>query len=469
MDFSDQFDDTQNDQDSETGSERFQPGTPGFLREQIRKKAKRLGFSDCRFCTAEPPGPEVVAAYEEWLAKGMHGEMAFFVRAKRGRLDLHHRYPWAKSVVVVKYDYANLRPGEEALLSHRVEDHQRQRDAAGAGLLLPRIGRYAAGKDYHDVLKEPLEQLEKHVKKHSPGGNALWYQDTGPILEHVYAERSGIGWTGKHTLTLNRKDGSYFWLAEVVTSLELPPDAPATNHCGTCTACIDACPSGAIVAPYVLDARRCISYVTIEQKAPVASELREKLAGYLFGCDICQEACPYVAKQVARDGHRLLGADWRIEALEGLTLLDVLMLRDPKLEAAVAGSPLFRTGAARLKRNAAFLVGAEKIEGALKGLNNCITHPESVVREACAWALGCFGGTDSMPKARQMLVTHMKRESEDAIREVVIEALARLRAADPAPAEPPKELSQAAVWALEKIAAEGREGELDGNEKPGEE
>lgn len=439
------------------------------LKARVIERALRLGFADCRICSADPPDAKMVAAYEKWLAVGMNGDMQFFERSKRGRLDLHHRFPWAKSVIVLRWDYANARPGEEGQPERDAGGFRSLRTDAGAGSILPRIARYAAGRDYHDQLRDRLLELETYVRKWAPGGHAMWYQDTGPVLEHVYAERAGIGWTGKHTLTLNRTDGSYFWLAEIITSAELPVDAPATNHCGNCTACIDACPTAAIVEPYVLDATKCISYVTIERKDAVAPELRGAMDGYLFGCDVCQEVCPFVQNSVAKQGPRLFSDDWRVGSLEELTLAQVLLLRDPQLLEAVKGTPLERSGAGRLKRNAALVAGTERIEAALKGINHSITHPEAMVREACAWALGCFGGTDSMAAARQMLVTHQKRESDGGIREVVIESLSRLRAADANAANPPAELSQAAVWALEKIAAEGREGELDGNEKPGEE
>jgi epoxyqueuosine reductase len=438
------------------------------LRAKVIEKALRLGFADCRICTADPPDELIVAAYEKWLANGMNGDMGFFERSRRGRLDLKHRFPWAKSVIVLRWDYPNARPGEVGGSGVGASAFREARHATGEGAVLPRIARYAAGRDYHDQLKDRLLELETYVRKWAPGGHAMWYQDTGPVLEHVYAQRAGIGWTGKHTLTLNKSDGSYFWLAEIVTSADLPVDAPATNHCGSCSACIDACPTAAIVEPYVLDATKCISYVTIEHKGPVAPGLRGELDGYVFGCDICQEVCPYVQGQLARQGTKVFADDWQVGTLESLTLMQVLMLRDPQLLEAVKGTPLERTGAARLKRNAALVAGTGQTEAALKGINHCITHPEAMVREACAWALGCFGGTASMAAARQMLVTHQKRESDDGIREVVIESLARLRAADPKPALPPAELSQAAVWALEKIAAEGQDGELDGNERPGE-
>lgn len=424
----------------------------------IKKKARNLGFADCRICAADPPPQEQREALAGWLAAGMHGTMAWFERSADARQDIHARYPWARSIVALRVDYAADRP-------------ELPPDSIG-----PRVARYALAKDYHDVLKEDLERLQHYVARlaeeevrcgggvlptsedgahvgaqraapspaeeqrtrhaaplqgraggaPAPQTEALWYMDTGPLLEHVYAQRSGIGWTGKHTLTLNERDGSWFFIAEIVTSLELAPDAPATNHCGTCTACIDACPTGAIIEPYKLDARRCISYLTIEHKGAIEADMRDKLHGLMFGCDICQEVCPYNRKRDERDGQRLPKDEWRAPDTESLTLDNVLLLPDARLAARLVGTPLHRTGAARLKRNAALIVGAQALENHLKGVVHCITHPEPFVRESCAWALGCFGGTAIAAKARQALSTHQKRETDEPVREVVAQALVRL-------------------------------------------
>ncbi|MCA8938504.1 MAG: tRNA epoxyqueuosine(34) reductase QueG [Planctomycetes bacterium] len=383
--------------------------------EQIKRKARNLGFNACAITNADAPSQEVGQAFETWLEQGMNGTMGWFERSKQARLDIRSRFPWAKSVIVLRADYPSDR------------DPSVPKDS-----ILHRVARYAQGQDYHDYLKPALEKFETYVSRFDDGERergceAKWYQDTGPILEHVYAERAGIGWTGKHTLTLNEKGGSYFFLAEIITSLDLPIDAPAQSHCGTCRACIDACPTDAIVAPYQLDARRCISYLTIEHKGQIEDELRSELAGYVFGCDICQEVCPYNAE--ARVPTRVLDASLQVNELDALTLLDLLMMPDARLETRLEGSPMHRSGAARLKRNAALVAGQERSEDAFKGIVHCITHFEPMVRAACAWALGCYGESSLASKARQALSTHQKRETDQEIRDQVIASLQRLHGA----------------------------------------
>jgi len=393
-----------------------QPASPLDISAQIKRKARNLGFADCRITSADPAPERDQAALFDWLDQGMHGDMRWFERSKKARADIQTRFPWAKSVVVLRCEYA-----ADRLPSPASSDQQ--------SALLSRTARYAQGLDYHEFLAPKLKKLQAIISKFDDGDSsrtgceALWYQDTGPILEHVYAERAGLGWTGKHTLTLNEHAGSYFFLAEVITSLELAPDAPATNHCGTCTACIDACPTDAIFEPYKLDARRCISYLTIEHKEAVAPELRDQLAGLVFGCDICQEVCPYNKKRLERDGPRTIEEEWRAPLVEALTIESVMMKRDSHLLEALAGSPMERTGPARLKRNAALIIGSERMASGLKGLKHCITHHELMVRESCAWALGRFAGTPQAEEARKALVAHQKHESEESIRDVVIEAL----------------------------------------------
>jgi epoxyqueuosine reductase len=407
--------------------------------DAIRRKARNLGFSDCRFAACEPVGEREASAFNDWLVQGMNGTMDWFHKQAEARVDPRLRFPWAKSVIVLRWDYANVRP-------------EVPKDS-----VIGRIARYAATLDYHEQLEGPLEKMQRYVRRFSDkagadasgtGGDeddvgaagqelckALWYQDTGPILEHIHAQRAGIGWTGKHTLTLNEQDGSYFFLAEVVTSLSLPADAPAQDHCGSCTACIDACPTGAIFEPYRLDARRCISYLTIEHPGPVDKDLRPKMAGLFFGCDICQEVCPHNQRSVGKKGERGPSAGWRRPELEALTLGELLLLRDPRLEAAIAGTPLARSGVTRLKRNAAYVAGYERDVAAIKGLVHCLTHPETEVREACVWALGRIGsgsvaqtatGKSAFREVRQALSTHQKRETEEWVRDAVVENLAGL-------------------------------------------
>lgn len=358
----------------------------------IKSKARELGFDDCRICSATPPEAREREAFQRWLDTGMNGTMSWFERSKDARADITTRYPWAKSIVVVRKDYAASRP---------------ELPTASIG---ERTARYALAHDYHESLRAPLQALQDAVLALAPTSEAkaLWYVDTGPLLEHSYSQRSGIGWTGKHTLSLHQEHGSYFFLAEVVTSLELPPDTPATNHCGTCTRCIDACPTRAIIEPYVIDARRCISYLTIEHKGSIAPELRDQLSGYIFGCDICQEVCPWNVKREERDGPRPPAESQRAPNIEALILDDVLKLPDDKLDSLLDGTPLARTGAVRLKRNTLLVAGAEKDTTCFEGVAMCIEHDEALVREAAAWALGGYGGTERAIEARSSMASMMR-------------------------------------------------------------
>lgn len=399
---------------------------PQEIAATIKRKSRNLGFADCRICSADPAPERDVDAMHAWLNQGMHGDMRWYERSKKARADITTRYPWARSMIVLRYDY----PADRLPLPAATH---------AESALLPRIARYAQGLDYHDQLEPKLKKLQSIVRRFDDsdetrsGCEALWYQDTGPVLEHVYAERAGLGWTGKHTLTLDAQAGSYFFLAEIITSLEVPVDPPATNHCGNCTACIDACPTDAIVEPYVLDARRCISYLTIEHKGAIEPEMRDQLHGLLFGCDICQEVCPFNAKRAERDGPRTIEDDWRKPELEALTLERVLMERDARLQSALEGTPMHRTGAARLKRNAALIVGADQLALGLKGIAHCITHHDDFVREACAWALGRFAGTPHAERARKALVAHQKHESDERVRDVIVDALQGFGSGDAQP------------------------------------
>ncbi len=392
------------------------------LHKQIEFLSVRLGFAMCRFCAISDAPADQRSAFGSWLDAGMNGTMGWFGRSAEARIRPHSRFPWAKSIVSLRWDYQTAEPD-----SPPNSDPRRH---AADGSVMPRIARYARGLDYHEVLKPKLEQLETFIKSLAPDTQARWYMDTGPVLEHLHAARAGVGWTGKHTLTLNEHAGSYFFLAEIITSLELPPNPPATDHCGTCTACIDACPTDAIVAPYVLDARRCISYLTIEHKGPIPEQFRGQMAGYLFGCDICQEVCPHVRKQIEREGTRGMTDEWRQQDFADLRLVDVLRFSDKKLAAAIAGTPLERTGVDRLRRNAAMLAGEEKLSELMVGLTEGLRNPNPVVREACIWALSQFAGTASSIESRKALSTHQKRESEDELREKTIEALMRLTGDD---------------------------------------
>jgi epoxyqueuosine reductase len=262
--------------------------------------------------------------------------------------------------------------------------HPPARDAARDDRL-GRIARYAAGEDYHRIMKDKLLELERWIQRDLfPGSGSLWYADTGAILERGWAERAGLGWVGKHAGVLSESLGSWFLLGEVLVDRELVPDAPVAERCGTCARCIDACPTRAIVAPYQVDARLCISYLTIELKGPIPRELRPLIGDWIFGCDICQEACPWNRFAPPAREARL-----HARALEGWSLERFLTLDEPGFLELFATSPIRRADRAGFVRNVCVAMGnrgtrtfAAPLATALAG------DPDALVRGHAAWALG---------------------------------------------------------------------------------
>src|SRR5262245_27036084 len=243
--------------------------TPHALAERVKATARRLGFDLVAIGPADPP--EHGGAFEAWLDAGHAGEMGYLERGRAQRLDPRRVLPGARAVIACALNY-----------------HQ-GREAAGP----PHVSRYAWGVDYHDVMAPRLAALRDDLLAAAPDATGRAYVDTGPVLERELAARAGLGWIGKNTMLLHPTLGSWLFLGVVLTTAELAFDAPLADRCGTCTRCLDACPTGAFVAPYVLDSRRCISYLTIEHRSAIAVELRPHLATMAFGCDICQTVCPW--------------------------------------------------------------------------------------------------------------------------------------------------------------------------------
>ncbi len=333
------------------------------MKEAIRQRARELGFDTCRFTTAEPP--ESAAAFEQWLAAGCHGEMNWLQRNAPKRVDPRQVLAGARSIVSLATSYVRSENAEPT---------------ATRGF----VARYARFEDYHDVLAQQLQALTGLLNRlGGEGTRSLWYVDTGPLLERALAQRAGVGFAGKHTNLVSRELGNFFFLSEIITTLPLEPDAPEKNRCGSCTRCLAACPTGAITAPFKLDARRCISYLTIELKGPIPEHLRPAIGNRIFGCDDCLAVCPW--NRFAREAS-MLKAHARLE-LDCVDLLELLSLNEAQFRCRFAGTPLFRTKRRGLLRNVCVALGNTGDETALPALEKATHHPEPLVAEHARWAL----------------------------------------------------------------------------------
>lgn len=341
------------------------------LAETIRGWGRELGFSAVGFADLdlEEAGRRLAA----WVAEGMHGEMDYMERHLPLRQDPTRLVSGARSAIMVRMDYAPL---DGPALAAR----QRQALEDGGRAV---VATYALGRDYHKVLRQRLQRLADRIAEHvGPFGYRV-FTDSAPVMEVELARKAGLGWRGKHTLLLSR-DGSWFFLGEILTDLPLPADSLETPHCGQCRRCIDACPTGAIVAPYVVDARRCISYLTIELKGSIPEALRPAIGTRVYGCDDCQTACPW--NKYAR-----ACAEGDFEPRHGLdtaSLLDLFAWSERDFDERTQGSAIRRIGYERWLRNLAVALGnAPASDQARAALRERADHPSELVREHVRWAL----------------------------------------------------------------------------------
>lgn len=347
------------------------------LGERVRAKARELGFDTVAVARADVSLERDVERYEAFVAAGMHGEMSWLARHRdaRARLDGDSILPGARSVVCLARRYQ--RPP------------QRERDDPETART---IARYARGRDYHGFLRQRVRRLAAFIRTlGSPGRpvSARPLCDDAPVLERAWASRAGLGFVGKNGLLIVPGVGSMVLLGEVVTTLRLDLDEPMTERCGACTRCLEACPTRAFVAPFVLDPRRCVSYLTIEHHGEIAPDLREGVGSHLFGCDECQTVCPFNAGATARaplptdDGDPFAPLErWSRVRLEQLLALD-----EASWDAALQGTPLKRAGRASLARNAAIVLGNQGDPVALPALRAAAAgHDDEIVRAAAAWA-----------------------------------------------------------------------------------
>ena len=351
------------------------------MKEEIRRRAAELGFDACRFTTAE--APESAAHFQQWLAQDRHGEMAYLARNAHKRVDPQQVLPGARSVISLAVSYAYCASADRGRWTCRERPPCIRITHLGilrSGL----IARYARYSDYHHVLAAPLKQLTAFVNQlGAPSTRSLWYVDTGPLLERDLAQRAGLGFIGKHTNVISRRLGNWIFLSEIITTLELEPDPPEKNRCGSCTRCIAACPTAAITAPFQLDARRCISYLTIELKGPIPVELRPAIGNRIYGCDDCLAACPW--NRFAREGQMM-----KAHARPDLTtpdLLELLSLDDSGFKRRFAGTPILRTKRRGLLRNVCVALGNAADESALPTLQKAAKAPEPLIAQHAQWAI----------------------------------------------------------------------------------
>ena len=325
----------------------------------LKQPAAELGLDVCGITSADPA--RRAAFYRQWTADGKAGEMQWLTREPERRTDPRNVLAGAKSIIVAGLNYWQAQP-------------------KGRG----RIARYALGEDYHHVLLEKLEALADEIA--ATGAGARVYVDTGPVLEKPLAERAGIGWQGKSTMLINTKLGPWLLLGEIITTLELEPDAPQRDHCGTCSRCITACPTGAITAPYQMDARRCIAYLTIELKGSIPEEMRPLIGDRVYGCDECLEVCPWNRfAQTTREARFLAppAADDGRDELHAL-----LEITQPEFKRRFAKSPILRVKRRGLLRNVCVVLGNIGTADDLPVLRRAEQHEEALVREHAAWAIG---------------------------------------------------------------------------------
>jgi epoxyqueuosine reductase len=374
---------------------------PAGVRERLEHVAAANGFDAVGFTRLVPTERE--AEYRAWLDRGDHAGMEWLGRNLERRFDPRRQFEGARSAMVVAVRY------------HPLADQ----DGVG-GDLWPKVAKYARGRDYHRVIERGLGRCAEALLEEVPGAMARWYVDHGPVLERELAARAGLGWVGKHTLLLSRELGSWFLLGELFTDVDLGESEQATDLCGRCTRCLDACPTGALPEPYRVDARRCISYWTIEHRGAIPAELRDRFEGWVFGCDICQDACPWNARRREPADHPELGLPDRRRELD---LVSLVALDQQGFEQRFAGSAMMRPKRVGMQRNAVLAMAhhGERYREPLRRV--VLEHPEPLVRQHAVWALGQLG--DDGPDA--VLVRALEQEPEAEVRAEIQAVLARAR------------------------------------------
>lgn len=350
------------------------------MKAQLLTRAAALGFDACRVTDAR--APDHAPQFQRWLAAGRHASMLYLARNAARRLDPRQVLPGARSIIALAVSYHSVQPAASGpALPLPATDPDRNRSGNACGI----VARYARFRDYHPLLRDLLTQLAAFLQElGGPGVASRIYVDTGPLLERDLAERAGLGFVGKHTNLIHRQLGNWFFLAEIVTTLALEPDPPQHPRCGSCTRCLAACPTQALVAPFELDARRCLAYLTIEHKGPIPLELRPALGTRIFGCDDCLAVCPW--NRFARAGRWM--AVHRRADLDAPGLVSLLSLSDAGFEQQFGQTPLARTRRRGLLRNVCVALGNTADRAALGPLERAAVDPDPLIAEHAQWAIG---------------------------------------------------------------------------------
>ncbi len=366
--------------------------SPAEIKTALIAKAQSLGFDDCRIAPALPAAHREL--FEQWIAEGKHGDMAWMARNTERRTDPRIVLPGAQSVIVLALNYfqggtayptaewagheepQNVSSDSEKPSSTTVNHGQPSSTSPSY-----RIARYAWNDDYHDLIEKKLPELDDFLITH--GGTQRRYVDTGPVLERDFASEAGLGWGGKSTMQIHRKLGTWFFLADILSTLDLPADTPAKDMCGKCTRCIDACPTQAITAPQRMDARRCISYLTIESKGRIPLEFRKAIGDRIYGCDACLDACPW-------NRHAEESREAAFQARETVftqSLRDFLALTDETFRALFAKSPIKRIKRPAFLRNVCAALGNVGNLDDLPALEVASADPHPLIAEHAQWAI----------------------------------------------------------------------------------
>ncbi len=363
-----------------------------MLTARIRREAERLGFFRMG-CVAAGPLPRS-ESFDSWLNKGMHGEMAYMHRQAPKRRSPRLVLEAVKSILVLARNYHTGHPLDE-------------------NPLFGKISRYAWGDDYHTILMDDLRALESFITREVPGSRAISYVDTGPIMEKVWGASSALGWMGKHTNLISREQGSWFFVGVILLDIELEYDVPEPDRCGSCVRCIDACPTGAIVAPYIVDARLCISYLTIELKGKVPAPLRPLIGNRIYGCDDCQEVCPW-------NGFAVSSREPGFQPREGNYSPELGPLVDitpDEFTSRFRNSPIRRVKRDGFVRNVVIALGNSRDERAVPPLSRALRDRSPLVRAHAVWAMTQI---DS-PEARRLLGQAREVESDATVLEEFLE------------------------------------------------